>query len=95
VNFDGTTATPCTIRGSGNVTSVTKNSTGVYTVNFTTAISDTNYAISISSNNNVSNIGVSNDNNYASARLVGSYKFAHQENNALVDASVLCVVIFR
>ena len=29
VNFDGTTATPCTIRGSGNVTSVTKNSTGV------------------------------------------------------------------
>ena len=42
VNFDGTTSTPCTIRGSGNVTSVTKNGTGDYTVNLTTAMPDTN-----------------------------------------------------
>ena len=42
VNFDGTTASPSTIRGSGNVTSVTKNSTGDYTVNLTTAMPDTN-----------------------------------------------------
>jgi hypothetical protein len=44
VNFDGTTATPSTIRGSGNVTSVTKNSTGNYTLNLTTAMSDANAA---------------------------------------------------
>ena len=44
VNFDGTTATPCTIRASGNVTSVTRNSTGDYTINFTTAMPDANYA---------------------------------------------------
>jgi hypothetical protein len=42
VNFNGTTS-PGTIRASGNVSSVTRNSTGNYTVNFTTALPDTNY----------------------------------------------------
>jgi hypothetical protein len=46
VNFDGTTATPSTIRGSGNVSSVTKNATGQYTITFTTAMPDANYVIS-------------------------------------------------
>ena len=45
VNFDGTVATPSTIRGSGNVSSITKNGTGTYTVNFTTAMSDANYSV--------------------------------------------------
>lgn len=44
VNFDGTTATPSTIRGSGNVSSVTKSGTGAYTVNLSTALPDTNGA---------------------------------------------------
>ena len=44
VNFDGTTATPSTIRGSGNVSSITKNGTGDYTLNFTTAMPDANYS---------------------------------------------------
>jgi hypothetical protein len=42
VNFDGTTG-PGTIRGSGNVSSVTRNGTGDYTINFTTAMPDVNY----------------------------------------------------
>jgi hypothetical protein len=45
VNFDGTTTTP-TIRASGNVSSVTRNGTGLYTVNFTTAMPDTSYGFS-------------------------------------------------
>jgi len=47
VNFDGTTNTAgfCTIRGSGNVTSVADNGTGDYTVNFTTAMPDANYCV--------------------------------------------------
>ena len=45
VNFNGTTASPSTIRGSGNVSSVTKNGTGDYTVNFTTAMPDANYTV--------------------------------------------------
>ena len=42
VNFNGT-GTP-TIRASGNVSSITDNGVGDYTVNFTTSISDTNYS---------------------------------------------------
>ena len=45
VNFNGTVATPSTIRGSGNVTSITKNATADYTVNLTTAMPDTNYCV--------------------------------------------------
>jgi hypothetical protein len=42
VNFNGT-GTPA-IREDGNVTSITDNGTGDYTVNFTTAMPDANYA---------------------------------------------------
>jgi hypothetical protein len=42
VNFNGTGAVA--IRGSGNVSSITDNGTGNYTVNFTTAMVDANYA---------------------------------------------------
>jgi hypothetical protein len=45
VNFNGTTATPSTIRGNGNVSSVTRSANGDYTVNFTTAMPDANYAV--------------------------------------------------
>lgn len=41
-NFNGTGTVA--IRASYNVSSITDNGTGDYTVNFTTAISDTNYA---------------------------------------------------
>ena len=41
INFNGTSAS---IRASGNVTSLTDNGTGDFTVNFATAMADTNYA---------------------------------------------------
>ena len=43
VNFNGTGTVA--IRASGNVSSITDNGTGDYTVNFTTAIVDANYAV--------------------------------------------------
>ena len=43
VNFDGT-GTP-TIRASGNVSSITDNGVGDYTINFTTAMPDANYVV--------------------------------------------------
>lgn len=43
VNFNGTGTVA--IRASGNVTSITDNGTGDYTVNLTTAMSDANYSI--------------------------------------------------
>lgn len=42
VNFNGVTT--ATIRASFNVSSVTRNGTGDYTVNLTTALTDANYA---------------------------------------------------
>jgi hypothetical protein len=42
VNFNGTGTVA--IRASGNVSSITDNGTGDYTVNFTTAMEDANYA---------------------------------------------------
>lgn len=44
VNFDGTT-TPPTIRASFNVSSVVRNGTGDYTINFVTALPDANYSV--------------------------------------------------
>ena len=43
VNFNGT-GTPA-IRASGNVSSITDNGTSDYTINFTTAMPDANYAV--------------------------------------------------
>jgi hypothetical protein len=45
VNFNGTGTVA--IRASGNVTSITDNGTGDYTLNFATALVDGNYAVSL------------------------------------------------
>ena len=50
VNFNGTGTVA--IRGSGNVTSITDNGVGNYTVNFTVAMPDVNYAVIGSAGNN-------------------------------------------
>jgi hypothetical protein len=47
IKFDGTTNPP-TINASGNVSSITDNGTGDYTLNFTTAMPDTNYNLVMS-----------------------------------------------
>jgi hypothetical protein len=46
VNFNGTGTVA--IRASGNVSSITDNGTGDYTVNFTTALADANYSFNVS-----------------------------------------------
>jgi hypothetical protein len=46
VNFDGTGTVA--IRASGNVSSITDDGTGKYTVNFATAMPDANYAVALS-----------------------------------------------
>jgi hypothetical protein len=48
VNFNGTGTVA--IRASGNVSSITDNGTGDYTVNFTTAMPDANYSYAVSGN---------------------------------------------
>ena len=62
VNFNGT-GTP-SIRASGNVSSITDNNTGDYTVNFTTAMPDANYApiIANSKSPDVNFVGINTNN---------------------------------
>lgn len=53
VNFNGT-GTPA-IRASGNISSITDNGVGDYTVNFATAMPDVNYAFELSTSSNGTN----------------------------------------
>jgi hypothetical protein len=97
VNFNGTGTVA--IRASGNVTSITDNGTGDYTVNFTTAISDANYSVatcarrdpSIADNGNVTTqIGGANPSTTAVRVKCNRSDFAGTE-----DPSIVCVNIFR
>jgi hypothetical protein len=89
VNFNGTTATPSTIRGSGNVSSVTKNGTGNYTVNFTTAMPDANYsAIASDDYQTIIPAFAGSSTTGVSIRYTGS-------GSTLYDITTACVAIFR
>ena len=48
VNFNGTGTVA--IRASGNVSSITDNGVGDYTINFTTALQDNNYNLNVTGN---------------------------------------------
>ena len=56
VNFNGTGTVA--IRASYNVSSITDNGTGDYTVNFTTALADANYAVALSTTGNTTSSSV-------------------------------------
>lgn len=45
VNFDPSSGTSATVKASYNVSSVTYNATGAWTVNFTNAFTDANYVV--------------------------------------------------
>ena len=86
VNFNGTGTVA--IRAAGNVSSITDNSTGNYTVNFTTAMVDENYSASVT------------DNGWGMAqgqtRTSGSFRFAGLNNTGTpTDYSDQMVIIFR
>ena len=93
VNFNGTSTVA--IRGSFNVSSITDNGSGDYTVNFSNALSDGNYAISAQSSDTPTYNYVSNVNNgslTSSSVQVVSFRTS---DRSLVDATVFCVSIFR
>jgi hypothetical protein len=98
VNFNGTGTVA--IRGSGNVSSITDNGTGDYTVNFTTAMPDVNYAVSgsarytTSTNSMYLAIGASGaGGTYStSAVQVRSVSFS---NGADFDCDIVNVAVFR
>lgn len=92
VNFNGTGTVA--IRASYNVTSITDNGTGQYTVNFTTALPDANYAVGGSSSTN----GVNNGFLLApgnTGRATTSVSVLGYTGSAVYDPEALSVTIFR
>jgi hypothetical protein len=98
VNFDGTQTAGNMIRASGNVSSITDNGTGNFTVNFATAMTDVNYAVASSQafNNNVVSTGNTTNppinNNFAT----GSFRYSTPNSAGnVLDSVYNYVAVFR
>lgn len=88
VNFNGT-GVPA-IRASGNVSSITDNGTGNYTVNFSVAMPDANYAVSgsVTASFGGSSLGTT-------SRSTGGVQVAASSNGGNFDPDQVHVAIFR
>ena len=94
VNFNGTGTVA--IRASGNVSSITDNGTGNYTVNFTTALPDVNYCVTGTASNNAAGLGTvfltTTGSAFTTTQLViGSFSVS----GSAVDPNNVCVSVFR
>ena len=93
VNFNGTGTVA--ISASGNVSSITDNGTGVYTVNFTTAMPDGNYALQGSNIGSTSVypaiVGSSTVTNTASAARFKTINYGSTQ----VDFDAVSISVFR
>jgi hypothetical protein len=92
VNFNGTGTVA--IRASGNVTSITDNGTGDYTVNFTNAMPDTNYIYTGSCGNDTPRILVGRED--LTAKTVSFFRVATYSVNAtILDVPNINISVFR
>ena len=98
VNFNGTGTVA--IRGSYNVSSITDNGAGIYTVNFSSNMTDTNYAVSGSVGGAVSSAGWLTNGNSQDSHTVNNttsscrVSVAWQSVSGHFDAQVISVNIF-
>jgi hypothetical protein len=90
VNFNGTGTVA--IRASGNVTSITDNGTGDYTINFTNALPNTNYAVVNGGSSSTGSMG-----RVVHTMGTGSYRFTVRNTSSgdLRDDSEVHVAIMR
>ena len=94
VNFDGTGTV--SIRASGNVSSVTKNSGGNYTINTSTALPDVNYAVTFGAPRfNPGNPPWVFQESAQSARTTTSFRMWNNQNGNSFDAAEVQIAIFR
>jgi uncharacterized protein (AIM24 family) len=92
VNFNGTGTVA--IRASGNVSSITDNGTGTYTVNFTTAMADANYAAHLeqgSTSDSATNRGY----RCVMQTTTSAVKVQVRSETNEADAPLVCVSVFR
>lgn len=92
VNFNGTGTVA--IRASGNVSSITDNGTGDYTVNFTTAMLDANYSVGVTgARSSALACGV---NDSSAAPLASAVRISTSSTSGpLNDSPYVNVAIFR
>lgn len=92
VNFNGTGTVA--IRGSGNVSSITDNGVGDYTVNFTNAMPDVNYAINVTSGLGTGSVSLSYSP--TSAPTINNFNIVTVDGaNTLTDTNYINVSIHR
>jgi hypothetical protein len=96
INFDGTSGSIGSGRASGNVSSVTDNGTGNYTINFTTAMSDANYAVVFSSQDPNTSSGGNSAGNIVSTAS-GSFRILvlQSSSNNPEDTAIACASVFH
>jgi hypothetical protein len=92
VNFDGTGTVA--IRAAGNVSSITDNGTGNYTVNFTTAMPDTSYATSGSGRSPGTQSGAALQFDVYNTGTLQFYTRGSTAG-AEVDLTIITVTVFR
>jgi hypothetical protein len=93
VNFNGTGTVA--IRASGNVSSITDNGTGDYTVNFTTAMPDANYsAVALVGSGGVFPTGAAERMTIV-AQTSSQFRFATAATTGLADPTNANVAIVR
>jgi len=106
VNFDGEGTV--SIRESGNVSSITDNGTGYYTVNFATAMPDNDYSVQVSGQETGNEEGYSawistkNGDNFndvfqsSSVEIeTGTHHVGGVKNEELRDINIVCIAVFR
>lgn len=94
VNFNGTGTVA--IRASGNVSSITDNGTGDYTVNFTTAMSDANYGFSLSCQGaGAGNTLIGVEQHQATTPSTTSLRVIVKQTSTSLDRDYICASIFR
>ena len=92
VNFNGTGTVA--INGNGNVSSITDNGVGDYIVNFTTAMSDTNYSVVATKQNTATNVSACIAE-VVQSRATSSVRITTLENADLTDSNNVSVAVFR
>lgn len=95
VNFNGTGTVA--IRESGNVSSITDNGTGDYTVNFTTAMPDANFAAIVTAGGNAAAANPNAASAWAAVYSTSSLRIGVTDNNSDTNTDVVNVnvSIFR
>jgi hypothetical protein len=88
VNFNGTGTVA--IRSRYNVSSITDNGTGDYTVNFTTALTDANYSVLASGGASTTNTTVS----IGTSPTTSACRVFNVSAGSIADNSVMCVAVF-